>query len=257
MNKDFVASAKPRLRAAAIHFVASAAFAGVASLVIFRVWYPPPFASIAGAFTLFTLLVGIDVVLGPALTAVVASRDKPKRVLARDLAVIVSVQLAAFAYGVHTLALARPVALVFEVDLMRLVSAADIDPNALDGAPLALRKLSWSGPRLMAAEKPADGDEQFRAIELGLAGIHLAMQPVYWRDYASQRTTAWQAASPVSKLLMRYPGSADEVAQIAASAKLSAEELRFLPLTSRHADWVALIAPPDARIVGYLPLDGF
>ena len=154
-------------------------------------------------------------------------------------------------------ALARPVALVFEVDLLRLVSAADIDPNSLAQAPPALRRLSWSGPRLIAAEKPLDGDEQFRSIELGLAGIHLAMQPVYWRDYASQRTTAWRAASPVSKLLSRYPASLEEVSRVAASAKLPTEGLRFLPLTSRHADWVALIAPPEARIVGYLPLDGF
>jgi len=33
--------------------------------------------------------------------------------------------------------------------------------------------------------------------------------------------------------------------------------MRFLPMTSRHASGVALLAPPDARIVGYLPVDGF
>jgi hypothetical protein len=253
---DLISSLKPRLRAAGIHFAASALFAAAASLLIFKLWYPSPFASIAGAFTLFTLLVSVDVMLGPALTAVVASPGKALHVLARDLAVIVAVQLAAFGYGVYTLALARPVALVFEVDLMRLVSAADIEPGALQAAPPALRQLSWAGPRLLAAAKPSEGDEQFRSIELGLAGIHLAMQPVYWRDYASQSTTAWRAARPVSKLVSHYPASAEQVAQVADSAGLPAEALRYLPLTSRHADWVTLIAPPDARVVGYLPLDG-
>ncbi len=253
----FASHVKPRLRAAAIHLAASAFIAGAVSLLIFLRWYPPPFASIAGAFGLFTLLVSVDVVLGPALTAVVASPGKPMHVLARDLALIVTVQLAALGYGVYTMALARPVALVFEVDLLRLVSAADLEQGSLQKAAPDLQQLSWSGPRLFAATKPTDPDEQFRSIELALAGIHLAMQPSYWRDYASQGDAAWRAARPVSELTTRYPDATDRVSRIAAEAGLPTGALRFLPLTARHADWVALIAAPDARIVDYVSVDGF
>jgi hypothetical protein len=246
-----------RFRMAAAHFGASAVVAAVAALLIFKVWYPSPFANIAGGLSLFALLVGVDVVLGPALTAVAASPGKPRRVFLRDLAVIVSLQLAAFGYGAYTVALARPVALVFEVDLMRLVSAAEIQPGEVSAVPAPSPQLSWSGPRLMAAALPAEGDEMLRAIDLGLAGIHLAMQPVYWRDYSSQSSLAWKAARPVSKLLGKYPESAAEVAQLARSAGVPFESLRFLPLTARHADGVTLIAPPDAQVIGHLPLDGF
>lgn len=248
---------KPRLRSAVIHFGISATIAAAAALLIFNTWYPAPFSGMAGAFTLFALLVGVDVALGPALTAVVASPGKPRRVLVRDLAVIVVVQLAAFGYGIHTMAIARPVALVFEVNQLRLVSAVDIEKEELEKAPANLRRLSWRGPRLMAAAKPIDGDEQFRSIELALAGIHLAMQPVYWRDIESQRAGMWNAAKPVAKLLARYPDSAEEVRRSAVRAGVRVETLRFLPVTSRQADWVALIAGPDARIIGYLHFDGF
>jgi hypothetical protein len=165
--------------------------------------------------------------------------------------------LAAFGYGIHTIALARPVALVFEVDLMRVISAADIEPGSEAKAPQSMRHLSWTGPVLMAAALPPEGDEKIKAIELGLAGIHLAMQPVYWREYSSQTGQAWKAARPVAKLLSRYPDAAAEVQRVAGSAGGAIDALRFLPLTSRHADWVALLAAPDARVVGYLPLDGF
>jgi hypothetical protein len=246
-----------RLRMATAHFGASALVGAIASLLIFKIWYPAPFASISGALSLFALLVSVDVVLGPALTAVVASPGKPQRVFVRDLTVIVCLQLAAFAYGIHAIALARPVAVVFEVDLIRVVSAAEIEPGSEAKAPPPLHKLSWSGPVLMAAALPPEGEEMMKAIDLGLAGIHLAMQPVYWREYRAQTGRAWKAARPVAKLLSRYPASAAEVQGVAAAAGVALDSLRFLPLTSRHADWVALLATPDARVVGYLALDGF
>lgn len=250
-------SLRRRVRLGLTHFGVSALVVALAALLVFRIWFPPPFERIAGGLSLFMLLICIDVTLGPALTAVVASPGKAARVFARDVAVIVVLQLAAFAYGVYSIALARPVALVFEVDLMRLVSAADIDPAALKSAPEGLQVLSWSGPRLMSAVKPTEGDEQLRAIELALAGIHLAMQPVYWREYASQADAAWRAARPVTKLLAQYPNQADAARRIAQAAGVATDSLRFLPLTSRHEDWVALLAPEGARVVGYLDVDGF
>ena len=38
---------------------------------------------------------------------------------------------------------------------------------------------------------------------------------------------------------------------------VSPATLRFLPVLSRQGSWVALLAPADAHIVGYLAVDGF
>lgn len=252
-----LSSLKPRLRAAGIHLACSALVAGLASLLVFKLWYPSPFAAIAGGTHLFLLLMSVDVVMGPALTAVAASANKPKPELVRDLAVIVVLQLAAFSYGLYTMALARPVAVAYEIDLFRVVAAADIEPDTLREAPVALRELSWAGPRVLAAVKPTNPDEQARSIELGLAGIHLSSQPRYWREYPAHADAAWRAARPVSALLTKYPGAAADLARIAAAAGEHAQALRFLPLQVRRADWVAVLHKRDARIVGYLPLDGF
>ena len=246
-----------RLRAAGIHLGLSALVAGLASCLVFFVWYPSPLATIAGGTHLFLLLVSIDVVMGPVLTAVVASKTKPRRELARDLSVIVALQLAAFAYGLYSMALARPVALVFEIAEFRVVSAAEIEPAGLDGAPANLRALSWRGPRLIAAAKPTDPQEMLRTVELGLAGIPLSAMPRYWRDYSAYTDAAWRAARPVAALLTKYPASNDSLALIAASAGQPVSALRFLPLRARRAEWVTVIAAPDSRVVGHLPLDGF
>jgi len=245
-----------RLRAAGIHLGISAVVVAIASLLVFQGWYPSPFATIAGGTHLFVLLVSVDVVLGPALTAVIADVRKPRRELLRDLTVIVALQLAAFGYGLYSMALARPVALVYEVDLLRLVTASDLEPSSVAEAPPALRHLSWHGPKLLAVVKPTDPAELLRSVELGMAGIPLAMLPRYWRGYGEHADAAWRAARPVSSLLAKYPQAEKDVATIAASSGRRVAELRFLTLQARRSDWIALVAEPDARIVGYLPLDG-
>jgi hypothetical protein len=246
-----------RFRAAGLHLLASAAVAAIAAILIFRIWYPSPFDEIAGGTSLFLLLVSVDVVLGPSLTLVAASPNKPAREFRRDLLIIVALQLAAFAYGVHTIAIARPVVISFEVDRFRVVTAADIEDSELGAAPAGFRSLSWSGPVLIAAVKPTDPSELLKSVDLGLAGFDLSMIPRNWRSYSSQREDAWRIARPVAKLISKYPALQAEVARSAERSRVDVGRLRFLPVMSRRASWVALIAPPDARIVGYLPVDGF
>ena len=246
----------PRVRAAVLHLGASVLMASLAALLVFMVWYPSPFAALTQVGPVFWMLVGIDIVVGPALTLVIAKPTKPRAELIRDLSVIAALQLAALGYGLHSVAAARPVALVFEVDLLRLVTANEIDDSTLAEAPAKLRVLSWSGPRLMAVAKPTDPDEQLRTIELGLSGIPLAALPRYWRDYASYADKAWQKSRPVSHLLAKYPQLKRDVDAIASQAGQPPESLRFLPLMSRQSSWVSVLAP-GAQVVGHLPVDGF
>ena len=162
-----------------------------------------------------------------------------------------------FGHGLYSMALARPVALVFEIAEFRVVTAAEIEPAGLEDAPANLRALSWRGPRLIAAVKPTDPQELLRTVELSLAGIPLSAMPRYWRDYSAHADAAWRAARPAAALLSRYPASTEALARVAASAGQPVSALRFLPLRARRAEWVTVIAAPDSRVVGHLPLDGF
>ena len=248
---------RSRFVAAGVHLAISALVAALVSLLVFRLWYPSPYATLAGGIGLFVLVVGVDIVLGPLLTLVAASPTKSRSELTMDLCLIGFVQMAALGYGVHTMAQARPAHLVFEVDRFRVVTAADFESDALAEAPPALRELPWTGPTLIAALKPTEPQEQLRAMDLGLAGFDLSMVPRYWAEYAPNAEVAWQKARPVDLLTRKYPEVAEKLADHAAASDRPVAELRFLPVMSRQASWVALLSNGGTRVVGFLPVDGF
>ena len=246
-----------RLAFAGAHLLLSMLVGMLTALVVFLVWYPPPYAALAGGVNLFLLLTSVDMVLGPTLTATVASPSKGRSELVRDLTVIVFIQVAAFAYGIYSIASARPAYLSFEVDHFRVVSAAEVDPQSLADAPPQLRSLSWLGPRMIAAVKPTLPTDQLRAIELGLAGIDLSAEPRNWRDYSTQAHKAWIVAQPAAALLAKFPSQTDAARDVARRSGRDLSTLRYLPVVSRRQIWSALIAAPEARVVGFLPVDGF
>jgi len=246
-----------RVRATTLHVLVSGCIAALASVLVFLVWYPSPYGELTGGLNLFVLLTAVDLVLGPVLTAVVAAPGKPMRELVRDIAVIACVQVAAFGYGIYTIALARPAIVAFEVDRLRVVTAVEIETESLAAAPPGMRQLSWTGPVLIAAQKPTAPDAAFRAMTKGLGGVDLSMDPANWSDIAGARADMLKVARPVAALTAHYPETAAAVQSIAAKAGVDAARLRFLPLMSRRASWVVLLDEPQANIVGYLPLDGF
>ena len=239
------------MRALSLHLAGSAVIAFVAWWLVFSLWYPAPLSSISGGAKLFTLLIAIDLVLGPALTAVVANPRKTRGHLVRDICLIVAIQIGALVYGLHAIAVARPVALAFEIDLFRLVSATEIEADQLDLAPPALQRLSWRGPITLAAIKPTDSKEQFDTIQLGLAGIHLAALPRYWRNYDDHSGLAWQRAIPIAKVMNYQPNLKPEIDKLASRAQIDAATLRALPLLARRVEGMVLLAP-GGRVVGIL-----
>ena len=243
-----------RFRATAIHLAGSACVASVAWWLVSVVWYPEPLAALAGGSALFAILVAVDVVIGPALTAVVADPRKGRRELVRDLSVILLLQLSAFAYGMYSMAAARPVALAFEIDLFRVVTAAEVNTQTLSQAPASLRSLSWTGPVTLASVKPTNPAEQLRTIDLGFAGVPLAALPEYWREYAPLAATAWAVSKPVAALLGSRVVAAADIERIAAKAGVAQSELRGIPLLARRAEGMVILAAPDARVVAILAL---
>lgn len=245
---------RSRWTPALIHLLVSVVLVGLGTYLLVRLWYPDPFAQLAGGLSLLALLIGVDLALGPTLTLVAATPGKHRRVFARDLIFIAIVQATGWGYGVHSLAVARPVGLVFEVDQMRLVSAADVPEFMLAEAAPEFRSLSWSGPRLMAAAKPVDAQGLAKAVGLAMGGVELGMLPGQWRTYADFRDLVLTKARPAVQLRGSEPHWA-ALQAAAKSASVPPERLRYLPLVARHSDgWVTIVAEPDARVIAHLRL---
>ncbi len=245
-----------RARAAAIHLGLSVAVATGAAALVFLVWYPMPFRETSGGRELFLLVVAVDVVIGPLITFAVFDRRKPRAELTRDLGVVVLLQLAALAYGLHAVAQARPAIVALEGARLRVVRAIDLTEADFARAPAGLQSLSWSGPALVATRVPSR-DEKHEAIDRGLAGEDIGMRPDFWLPVEQTRGAFAQAAMPLDRLFRMRPERKADLDRAVAATNRSAAQLGYLPILARRTDWSALVDRRSGEIVGYVDVEGF
>lgn len=248
---------RDRIRAALIHAGGSVAVALLAAALVFMLWYPWPYSALAGGTGLFVLVSGVDVVIGPLATFAIFDRSKGWPVLRRDLAVILALQLAALFYGLHVVFEARPVALALEGQRMRVITAVDVITAELPQAPAGLRSLPLDGPRLLNTVAPSDPAEKLAAIQAALAGTDLGQRPRFWRPWdARARQDALAASRSIDRLLQRHAARRDELQSALERTGRAASTVRYLPLLSKHGEWVALIDAGTGELAGFLPFDG-
>ena len=254
LHENFNAPA--RLRASLVHLGASAAVAALAAALVFALWYPIPYREVSGGRELFLLVVAVDVVIGPLITFAVFDRRKPRAELARDLGVVVLLQLAALAYGMFTVAQARPAIVALEGARLRVVRAIDLADADLARAPATLQSLSWSGPVLVATRMPSR-DERLEAIDRGLAGEDIGMRPDFWLPVEQTRGAFAQAAMPLERLSRMRPERKADLDRTVAGTGLPVDQLGYLPILARRTDWSALVDRRSGEIVGYVDIEGF
>ena len=156
-----------RLTAFGLHLLGSATALTLVLGTLYFGWYRWPGWYLSSVLHVVGILVLVDVVLGPTLTLIVANPRKPRRSLARDIAMIVTVQLAALVYGTATLWSGRPLYYTFSVNSLECVQASDIDKSEIS---LALRQNPslaphwYSLPRWVWAPLPDNPDEAMHIV---------------------------------------------------------------------------------------------
>jgi hypothetical protein len=247
----------PRIRAAAIHLALSASVAALAAVVVFAFWYPYPYRVISGGRELFLLLTGVDVVIGPLITLAVFNLAKPRAELRRDLAIVGVLQVAALAYGLWTVAEARPVHLVFEIDRFRVVHRVEIADELLPQTPAGIDAYPWRGPTLLSLRPFRDERERMEDTLAALQGVPLGSRPDLWQTYDAGRKQVIAASRPLAQLQARAPAQSQQVAQAVRDLGLDPTQIGYLPLASRRAFWTVLIDRRNGDPVGFLPIDSF
>lgn len=245
-------SAMNRSKAALTHFGLSVLVVGTVFLLVYFLWFPEPLFRGAGGRDLFLILAAVDVTLGPLITLIIF---KPgKRGLKFDLATIAVLQLAALAYGTHTVFEARPVWVVFLKDRFDLVRANQVEDADRDKARPEFRALSMSGPRIAGARIPTDGDERFRTMVSGMAGLDVSSYPQHYVEYAEVRAEALAKSKPLADLRRVNPGREGEIARAVARTGRVEADLRFLPLRAGKRDLSVLLDAVSGEVVGLVDL---
>lgn len=257
MNSPAPAFWKDRLQASALHFSLSVLVAALAAMLVFGLWYPYPYREISGGRELFLLVVAVDVIMGPLITLAIFDRRKPWAELRRDLLVVVLLQLSALGYGLWTVAMARPVHMVFEIDRFRIIHAIEIPDELMQHTPSGVTALPYTGPTLLALRPFKDGQEQLEATMAALQGVSLSSRPDLWQSYDASRPDVLRMAKPVGQLKQRFPEQVVAIDAALAGLGAAADAARYLPLAGRKSFWTVLVDGRNGDILGYLPLDSF
>lgn len=253
---------KAAAKAALIHFSGGLVVAGLAAALIFGLWFPYPYYVISGGGTLFLLLCGVDVVCGPLLTLVLYSPTKESRKWLLDIGLILVVQLSALVYGLHSIALTRPVWLAFEGDRFRIVRATDLHSEYLSQAAPGFNTLSWMGPRLVTVRELDKTDPAFlESVQRSLQGDPPSFWPQRWVDYATRAGEVRRTLHPLGSLQNR-PGYDALRREVQKKTNLFPSQqdaaLGYLPLVQLATmDWVVVIDKKTALPVAYAPVDGW
>jgi len=245
-----------RLKATGIHFGLSVLLAVLAALLVFIVWYPYPYRDISGGRYLFLLVVAVDVVMGPLLTLTVFNPKKPLVQLRRDLTLIVILQLAALGYGLWTMAVARPVHLVFEIRRFVVVHAVDVPGKLMAKAPTALQRLPWTGPTLLSVREFKNNAEQTDATMMALSGQAVGAQPNLWQSYDKGRADVLAVAKPLTDFKARFAPRVPEIDQALKAVPLGVA-VGYVPLAGRDEFWTVFIDMKTAEVLAFVPIDPY
>lgn len=246
-----------RMKAVATHLFWSLVLAMCAAGMVFWVWYPYPYREISGGRELFQIIVVVDVLIGPLITLVIFDIRKSSLKLRCDLFVVLMVQLLALGYGLWTVAMARPVHVVFEIDRFRVVHAIEVDDDLLRQAPTEFKKLPWTGPTFLSIREFRNAEEQMQATLAAVQGVPLGARADLWQPYSVAVPEVLIAAQPATALLNRLPQFDAAIREELLSMGRVPEQALTLPLIGRNFFWTIFVDAKTAQVITALPIDSF
>lgn len=239
-----------RLKMFAIHLAVSLLFASLSLIWVYFIWHPYPLALAVGVTDIFIMMLVIDTILGPVLTFIVADQTKPS--FKFDLSIIALIQISALVYGMYSIAMSRPVWIVFDTARFDLVQARDISSEKIKRVSSPYDQLTFFKPAWSAVKQSqSDAERSQRLFEELETGISPSMQPMLYEALDLHFNQVKQQSLPLSQLY-RY-NSKREVDEI---LKQYAKANAWLPLKSSHLDMVVLINKEKAdafKIVNLRP----
>lgn len=223
-----------------------------AGLIIFF-WYPFPYLQFEGSVKYSMLLVLAGGLIGPLLTFVVFKTDL--RRLRIDLAVIVLIQVAAMAWGMHTLYVMRPYFMVFAVDRFEILALREVNLQGI--TDMRFLDKPARGPILLYATMPTDKQTYQRLLkEIMFDGKpDLPFRPQFWSLYKDRQQEALKRSHPVDWLRFSRPESIDAINELVMKHGGDINRLNFAPATGRGGDFAVILDAESGEIVDGLIID--
>jgi hypothetical protein len=247
---------KFRFKAFGLHLLASSAALSTILGCLYLGWYRWPGWVLTDVTRVVIVMVGVDVVLGPSLTFIIARSSKPRRELSRDIAMIVALQLCALGYGTASLWNGRPMYYAFSVNILQLVQAYDIDG---DQAALGRQENPglaphwYSLPRWVWAPLPTDSEVSAKIVQSAInGGDDVTSMPRYFKPWSAGLNELRANLKKVDNVAYFAPSEKKTLKERMRAAGLATDELNAMPLTGRGHPLLAVIDPATATIKAIL-----
>lgn len=243
-------NAKNRYQAFGIHFLISLFVVANFAFLILSQWYPEPFFTADGGWSVFRMIIVVDLILGPFLTLIIF---KPgKKGLKFDLSAIATVQVAALLYGGVLLYQERPAYLAFSVDRFALVSENDIDTSKIKYSSLLNKNVEK--PQLVYARLPEDLEEHQKFMkEVFAGGPDLEFRPEYYEPFADNFQTVMAKSVDVDLLKTVSEENRQKIDSFLENHCL--EGCGYFPLVGKKNDVLLAINKKNGTVVGGIDVD--
>jgi hypothetical protein len=244
---------KFRFKAFGLHLLASSvALSSILGALYFG-WYRWPGWYLTDVVHVVMVMAGVDIVLGPLLTLIVARSSKPRRELMRDIAMIVAVQLCALVYGTVSLWSGRPLYYAYSETILQLVQAYDIDANE---SALGIKQNPdlaphwYSLPRWIWAPLPQDKDTAAKIVTSAVTGgDDVTSMPRYFKPWDQGLPVLRTQLKKVDAVPYFAPKDKNTLKARMAAAGLAADQPNCMPLTGRGRPLLAVFDPASIKIV--------
>jgi hypothetical protein len=245
---------KFRLKAFGLHLLASSIALTLILGSLYLGWYRWPGWRLADVSHVVPVMVGVDVVLGPLLTLIIARSSKPRRELARDIAMIVVVQLVALSYGAMSLWEGRPLYYAFSENVLQLVQAYDIDAQEAAVGRRRNPQLApyWNSlPRWIWAPLPQDPDERQKIVAAAISGgDDVISMPKYYKPWEQGLPALRSQLKKVDDVAYFARSEKDKLKAHMRSAGMATDQPNSMPLTGRGHPMLAVFDPASLKITG-------
>jgi hypothetical protein len=216
-------------------------------------WFPDGYFALSGIGKLLLVLLAVNVVAGPVLSALVYKPGKPG--LKFDLVALAGLEFVILGFALLEFDARRPAIAVFAVDRFEVLEYSEIDDLQLSGGPFA--PLNRFGLRLVYAELPQDNDTMNRLIEETLfAGLpDIDRRPEFWKPYPEGIGALRKAAQPLAQLLTMNEEQAALVQRWVLRQGAPIDNYIYLPIRARNGDGTMIIHADSGYPVDVLATD--
>ena len=241
-----------RFQAFATHLFISSVILGSFLTFVYLVWYPQPFFVVEGLVQIVWVLVGVDVVLGPALTLVVFKSGKPG--LKRDLSIIAAIQIIGFIYGAHAFYVERPYfAIFYDSDYFEVIPASAM--KDIDKLDPALSHSKFGGPVFVYVDAPSDvNDLKIILEDMKQGGSAIHLRPDFYRPLTGYINKKFEFSRDLNQL-QQIPANEAEITQFKSENGNRIKDYVYFPISGKVTSRLLVIDRNTETVVDYIDIN--